>query len=137
MENHNKHITYVKELVASLTDDKLSMIDFDRLKEWLVEVIAIFDGVQQVRNDVDVLRQDYINRIAGMVKATAVVKRQPDSWDKALTYLESLSSLNADELIEAYRKTSACFRDAFPTSFGQALDRKRGINGLKDLSVYK
>ena len=145
MENHSKHSAYVKELVDSLTDDKISLVDFDRLKQWLAETATVFDEVRQARDESDLLRQDYVSRIGGMVKAIAVVNRHPGQWENALTYVENLPSLSAGELIEEYRKTSARFRDAFPTSllvgrqagFGLALDRKRGAGGLKDLSVYK
>ena len=137
MENHNKQSAYVKELVDSLTGDKVSFIDFDQLKEWLAEVAPILDKIDQLREEIGLLRLDYISRIGGMVKAIAAVNRHPDGWENALTYLENLPSLSAGELTEEYRKISARFRDAFPTSFGVALDRKRGADGLKDLSVYK
>ena len=145
MENHNKQSAYVKELVDSLTGDKVSFIDFDQLKEWLAEVAPILDKIDQLREEIGHLRLDYISRIGGMVKAIAAVNRHPDGWENALTYLENLPSLSAGELTEEYRKISARFRDAFPTSllvgrqagFGVALDRKRGADGLKDLSVYK
>ena len=145
MENHNEQSAYVMELVDSLTDDKMSLIDFDRLKQWLAEAATVFDEVRHAQDENDLLRQDYISRIGGMVKAIAAVNRHPDGWENALTYLENLPSLSAGELIEEYRKTSARFRDAFPTSllvgrqvgFGVALDWKRGADGLKDPSVYK
>lgn len=137
MEKHNKQSAYVKELVDSLTGDNVSFIDFDQLKEWLAEVAPILDKIDQLREEIGLLRLDYISRIGGMVKAIAAVNRHPDGWENALTYLENLPSLSAGELTEEYRKTSARFRDAFPTSFGVALDRKRGADGLKDLSVYK
>ncbi len=137
MENHNKQSAYVKELVDSLTGDNVSFIDFDQLKEWLAEVAPILDKIDQLREEIGLLRLDYISRIGGMVKAIAAVNRRPDGWENALTYLENLPSLSAGELTEEYRKTSARFRDAFPTSFGVALDRKRGADGLKDLSAYK
>lgn len=137
MENHNKHSAYAGELVNSLTGDNISFIDFDRLKQWLVEVAPVLGELDQLREETELMRQDYIGRIAGMTKAIAAVNRNPDGCENALAYLEALPSLSAGELIEQYRKTSARFRDAFPTSFGLALDRKRGGDGLKDLSVFK
>ncbi len=137
MENHNKHSAYVKELVNSLTGDNISFIDFDRLKDWLVETAPILTEVDQLREDIELMCQDYIGRIAGMTKAVAVVTRHPDGWESALAYLETLPSLSAGELIEQYRKTSARFRDTFPTTFGLLGDRKRGADGLKDLGVFK
>lgn len=137
MEDHNKQNAHVNELADSLTDDKMSLIDFDRLKQYLAETAKTHNELREVRSDLGVLRCDYINRIGGMVKAIAAVNRHPDGWETALTYLENLPSLSAGELVEQYRKTAARFRDAFPTSFGLAPNRKRGNDGFKDLSVYK
>ncbi|HWR81789.1 MAG TPA: hypothetical protein VN285_00650 [Candidatus Deferrimicrobium sp.] len=137
MENRNTHSAYVRELLTSLSDDKIPLIDFDRLKSWLAETSAILEGAQRMQQESDVLRQDYLGRIGGMVKAIAAANRHPDAWATALTYLESLPSLSASDLVEHYRKTAARFRDAFPTSFGPALDRTRGSRNLKDVSRCK
>jgi len=137
VKNHNKHSAYVKELADSLSDDRISLIDFDRLRQWLIEIVPVLNEVHHLHEEKELMRRDYIGRIAGMTKAIAAVNRHPDGGESALAYLETLPSLSAGELIEQYRKTSARFRDAFPTSFGQALDRKRGGDGLKDLRVYK
>ncbi|MGH8015157.1 MAG: hypothetical protein ACREBV_03105, partial [Candidatus Zixiibacteriota bacterium] len=80
---------------------------------------------------------DYINRIGGMVKAVAAVERSHDKAADAVIYLESLSSMSAAELIEQYRRTSAKFRSAFPSSFGlMPFVPNRGRN-LKHPEVYK
>ncbi len=126
MGNRNEHSSYAKELVDSLAGDNVSLIDFDRLRGWLLETASTFDEIVKLKEEVELLRQDYIGRIAGMTKAIAAVNRNPDGWESALAYLETLPSLGAGELIEQYRKTSARFRDAFPTSFGLLTDRKRG-----------
>jgi hypothetical protein len=116
LKNQNEHSTYVRKLVDSLTGDNVSFIDFDQLKEWLAEVAPVLDKINQLREEIGLLRPDYISRIGGMVKAIAAVKRHPDERENALIYLETLPSLSAGKLIEEYRRTSARFRDAFPTS---------------------
>ena len=136
MENRNEHSTYVQELVDALTGDNISFIDFDGLRNWLRETSATLDEVVKLREDAELLRQDYIGRIAGMTKAIAAVSRCPDGWESALVYLETLPSLNANELIDHYRRTSARFRDTFPTSFGLLRNRQCG-GGRKDARVYK
>jgi hypothetical protein len=135
--NRNEHSAYAKELVESLTGDNVSLIDFDRMRSWLLETASAFEEIIKLREEVELLRQDYIGRIAGMTKAIAAVNRRPDGWEDALAYLETLPSLDAHELIDHYRKTSARFRDAFPTSFGLLGDWKRGVDGGKEARVYK
>ncbi len=141
MEIYNKQSAYARELVDCLTADNVSLVDFDRLKEWLAELAPILDEISRLTEEVELLRRDYIGRIGGMAKAIAAVNRHPGAWESALTYVENLPSLSAGQLIEEYRRSSARFRDAFPTSLrvgpGAALDRKRGADGFKDLSVYK
>jgi len=134
--NRKEHGNYAKELVSLLTEDNLAFIDFDRLRNWLGEIAPVLDEVVQLREEVELLRRDYIGRISGMMKAIAAVKRHPDGWETALTYIETLPSLSAAELIEHYHKTTARFRDAFPTSFGLLGSRKRG-DGFPDAGVFK
>jgi hypothetical protein len=126
--NRNEYSAYAKELVESLTGDNVSLIDFDRMRSWLLETASTLDEIVKLKEEVELLRQDYIGRIAGMTKAITAVNRNPDGWESALAYLETLPSLSAGALIEQYRKTSARFRDAFPTSFGLLTDRKRGVD---------
>ncbi|MFQ6009010.1 MAG: hypothetical protein ACE5K8_08685 [Candidatus Zixiibacteriota bacterium] len=125
MRNRKQYSAYAKELAESLTSDNISLIDFDRLRSWLLETASAFEEIVRLKEEVEHLRQDYIGRIAGMTKAIAAVNRHPDGWESALAFLETLPSLGAVELIEQYRVTSARFRDAFPTSFGLLTDRKR------------
>jgi hypothetical protein len=137
VKNRNEHSSYARELVSLLTEDNLALIDFDKLRDWLGEMAPVLEEVVRLREDLSLLRQDYIGRITGMTKAIAAVKRRPDGWETALAYIEMLPSLSAAELIEHYRKTSARFRDAFPTSFGLLGGRNRGGDGLRDAGVYK
>ncbi|MEW5993950.1 MAG: hypothetical protein AB1744_06095 [Candidatus Zixiibacteriota bacterium] len=137
MTNHNQHSDYAQGLRASLCDEKLPLIDFDRLKAWLTEVAPLFDNVHRLQQELAVLRQDYVARIGGMTKAVAAVNRHPAEWEAAVARIEELPSLTAGELVDEYRKTSARFRDAFPTSFAPAPDRKRGAAAVRDKHVAK
>lgn len=87
--------------------------------------------------ELSLLRADYSNRIAGMVKAIAAVARSYDKAAEAVGYLEKLSDLSAAELIEEYRRTSARFRSAFPTTFGLGPLALRKSRGVKNPGDYK
>lgn len=114
----------------------MSLVDFDRLKEWLKHSARLAEEVEHLRTEMTVLRQDYLQRIGGMVKAIAATERRPESWESALAYLEGLPTLSAEELIGAYRKVSARFRDAFPASFGLLRgDRHHERKARKDLTT--
>jgi hypothetical protein len=111
--------TAFTELLASLQNEQLTAIDFDSLADKLSQLQRDISTHASMRQELDLLRQDYQARIAGMLKAIAAVDRKRDSFDDALHAIESLPSLNCAELTETYRRVSARFRDTFPTSFGQ------------------
>jgi len=96
-----------------------------------------FESAENVRSELTLLRADYINRISGMVKAVAAVERSLDKATEAVGYLEKLDELNAAELIEQYRRTSARFRGAFPSTFGLAPFSAGRKGRLKNPEVYK
>lgn len=137
MERKNKHYLYSEELLKRLDDEKLSEIDFDLLKEWLAEIMPVLKESAGLKEQLHLYREDCISRIGGMVKAIAVAEKHPDRLEEAITYVESLTELSANELINQYRKISAKFRDAFPASFGLALKRNTSYSGHKNLSVFK
>lgn len=137
MANPNLNREYIIELTRNLTSDRLHLINFDQLKEWLLAASDSLEKVETVKADLVLLRSEFVNRIAGMVKAIAAVERSSSRVSKALTYLENLQELGAAELIEEYQKTSARFRSAFPTTFGLAPSYISRSNGLKNPEVYK
>jgi hypothetical protein len=85
----------------------------------------------------ELLRSDYLSRIAGMVKAIAAVERSNDKASEAVVYLENLNGMSAGELIEEYRRTSARFRSAFPTTFGLGPLTSHKAKGVKNPGDYK
>lgn len=117
-------IQSLNDLAATCAPDHLTEIDFDRLRETLDLQRRFLIEHEIVQQDLAALRQDYIDRITGMVKAIAAVTkfggatRSGDALKAALEYVQSLETKSATELIEHYRLTTARFRDAFPTSFG-------------------
>ncbi len=119
-----------------LSAERMDEIDFDRLAAWLSELAPVLNEVEKSAENLAALRQDYEGRIVGMVKAMAAVDRSGRGYDDAIVSLETLPQLSGEELVACYRRTSARFRDMFPTSFGlrpQATTRAK----LTDVSVYK
>ncbi len=137
MTNHNSGQQYLDELLSSLSGDKLSEIDFDKLADWLQELKVSLADSCELQAELKLMREDYLNRIAGMVKAVTIVERSSGSTEKVLAYLEDLESLSAAELIEQYRKTSHRFRIAFPTTFGLPPVSNNNFTGLKETKDYK
>jgi len=132
----HKSIQDILERVrAALSDDQLPRLDFDDLK-------AALDGWSEseaehdrVRAELSVLRQDYCARIAGMTKAVVAVRSSRTQVQEAEETLDGLESLDASELIAAYGRAAARFRDAFPASF--ALHRQTGVKPVKRPEQYR
>ena len=137
MEKGRNHSEYIAHLLEMLSDEKMSVIDFDHLREWLAGVAEEMSLQQDTKKQLELLRDDYSQRIGGMVKAMAALDRKKDSWQEALSQVESLSSMGARELAECYRMVSARFRDCFPTSFGLLRETRRKSSGTTDPDVYK
>ena len=137
MESDNKDRGSAAAWLEVLSDEKMSLIDFDRLREWLASMGTQMDHLDKCRSDLDMLRDDLVSRIGGMVKAIAIADRKGARLESALAYAESLTSLGAKDLLEQYRRVSACFRDAFPLSYGLGPGTGGKTRGAKDLSVFK
>lgn len=124
MEKSEDLMQRLDELAAICSPDHLAEIDFDRLRDSLTLQRDLLAEHETVRQGLATLRQDYIDRITGMVKAIAAVTkyagaaRSTEAVKAALEYVQSLESKPATELIEHYRLTTARFRDAFPSTFG-------------------
>ncbi|MFQ5499817.1 MAG: hypothetical protein ACE5FH_09105 [Candidatus Zixiibacteriota bacterium] len=118
MENAKQHLAYIESLRESLSEANLATVDFDRLLGWLDTIALQIPKIENVSQDLNILRNDYISRIGGMIKSIAAADRRRESWQEAIEAVESLQQFSAAKLVEQYRKTSARFRDTFPTSFG-------------------
>ena len=118
MEKIKNHLDYITSLEQAISSESLAELDFDRLCHWLKEMAAILGQTDSINTDLNLLRDDYLARISGIVKAIAAVSSNPDHLEEALAYIERLSGFDAASLIREYRLVSARFRDAFPASFG-------------------
>ena len=118
MENVKSEIAYLEGVVRDLDAASLARIDFDEVRIRLTRACAALESLGQLSANHALLRQDYEQRIAGMVKAVAAVDRKRDRWQEAAALIDELPALPAEKLIETYRRVAARFRDCFPGSFG-------------------
>jgi hypothetical protein len=107
----------LQQVRAALRDQRLPEIDFDRLQAALDGLAELEDERARVVDELSLLREDYAARIAGMLKAVAVVGRRRDAMSEISETINALPHLTAEQLIAQYGKTAARFRDAFPSSF--------------------
>ena len=136
MEKISEYLSVLSEIVHSLGQDQMSRLDFDRMSADLMTAIDLLSQADEELRGFKTLRQDYIGRISGMEKAIAIASRRDGSLDNALTIIESLESLSAEELIRQYARTQARFRDAFPASFG-LLPSSGKIARMQIIAEYK
>lgn len=122
---------------GKMESDETIEISDDKVNEILYPEISFQKRAENAESELKILREDYINRIAGMVKAVAAVERGRDRSADAVVYLEELIELGASGLIEEYRRTSARFRSAFPTSFGLGPFASRTVGKMKNFEDFK
>ncbi len=125
VETIEQQIEQLRSDAAQLTPERLGRLDFDRLRASLENQARMLEQTAAQKEERQLLRQDLIGRIAGMVKAIAAVSRRTDHVREAVAYTERLDDRSAAELLEEYRLVSARFRDAFPTSFGRLFETPR------------
>ena len=118
METKKSNEVFLTEILETLNEEKISSIDFDQLAERIKAIRNSLIENEGAGGELEILRQDYIRRIAGMVKAVAVANDRSTSASVALETVDSLDNMSAEELVSLYRKTSASFRTVFPASFG-------------------
>ena len=119
----------LEERSAKQSDERFSQILFSDH--------TALQRIEKAESELELLRSDYLNRIAGMVKAIAAVERSHDKATEAVAYLENLNVMSSGELIEEYRRTSARFRSAFPTTFGLGPLISHKAKGVKTPGDYK
>lgn len=109
----------------------------NRITEILMPEKPEVTKLSLLESELELLRNDCIMRISGMLKAIAAVKRNHDKAFEVIGYVEKLTEMKSAELIEEYRRVSAGFRNAFPSSFGLLrMESGRGSR-LKNPEVYK
>ncbi len=118
MEKSNSDCDYLERVVEQLDATAMSRLDFDELKDRLSTIRDRLTANDRLASEHACLREEYQQRISGMVKAIAAVDRKRDRLEEAVALIDELPKLPAERLLETYRKVAARFRDCFPGSFG-------------------
>lgn len=118
MEKIKNDRAYLEDVARLIDDTTMAQLDFDELKTRLLAIGSKLTATDELADEYALLRGDYEQRIAGMVKAIAAVDRKHDVWEEALGLVEKLPVLRSADLLATYRQTAAKFRDCFPGSFG-------------------
>jgi hypothetical protein len=103
------------ELGELVTEHNLSRLDFDELRQWLTQAADLLTRGDSTAHDLQLMRDDYQARIAGMLKAVAAAERNQRNLESLADLISALDTLTVDDLLRTYRRTSAIFRDRFPT----------------------
>lgn len=126
MEKIKKISEFLVQVKATLEQSNSEALDLDLLYEHLDPLITGLSEHEKISTELQQLRDDYQQRIAGMKKAIAVTKHNDDEMKLALTEIDNLRNLSVMDLIDCYKNTQTKFRVSFPASFGQlALNRSK------------
>lgn len=136
MKNREDISVYLTGVAETLKQEAIVNLDFDALQEALRESVALLGREEGLRQELALLRDDLVARTAGMLKGVVAVGRNQSRSSETLIEIESLSLLSAADLITAYRKAAARYRDAFPASF-RNLAPYHGRRPSRELSDYK
>ncbi|MFZ5979425.1 MAG: hypothetical protein ACOYVF_02230 [Candidatus Zixiibacteriota bacterium] len=136
MKKDNLEKTEIVELLKSLDEKSMTLIDLDSVRNCLREMLEQTCQQETLADSAAILRDDYTARIAGMLKALAAADRKRDSWTQVLELVERLPAMTASELVACYHRVSARFRDNFPTSFNWPT-ANRSDRGLRNIHQFK
>ncbi len=71
MEKIEKKIKLLQDTLNNITENKLPLIDFDNLAAEMKNIVELLEASLKGSSEEQLLRQDYIGRISGMLKAVA------------------------------------------------------------------
>lgn len=137
MPNDNPLAEYLCAVAEALRAESVERIDFDELTSKLISAGTALQDAATERESLVQLRNDYVERIAGMAKAVAVMENRREDQEELITLCGSLDRLPVAELLSQYRRISAKFRDAFPTSYGQLRTNGSMSGKRKAYAEYK
>ena len=104
-------------LCQNLANETLEQIDFDELIDILGAVRERVNKEPQTAKELEYLKEEYRNRIVGMVKANLACRANERDTDLAVKLSDDISGISAEELVGMYSRTAARFRTNFPASF--------------------
>ncbi|MCP4703137.1 MAG: hypothetical protein GY865_00885 [candidate division Zixibacteria bacterium] len=124
-------------LCQNLSDEKLEQINFDELIEVLGAVKDNVNQEQETATELEYLKEEYRNRIIGMVKANLACRQNERDADLAVKLSDDISEISAEELVGMYGRTAARFRTNFPASFRYLTIPSSQFNGRKNWNEHK
>ncbi|RKX20239.1 MAG: hypothetical protein DRP51_06040 [Candidatus Zixiibacteriota bacterium] len=104
-------------LCQNLADESIEKIDFDELINILGAVRENIDQEQKTVRELEYLKEEYRNRIIGMVKANLACRENERDTELAVRLSDDISGISAEELVGIYGRAAARFRANFPASF--------------------
>lgn len=104
-------------MCKKLAAESIETIDFDELLETLSAVKNRLNRQGLLERELDRLKDEYRNRIVGMLKANLACRDSSEERELAITLSGELSDLTAAELVKIYERVAARFRSNFPASF--------------------
>lgn len=137
LKNLDEHIERLVTLQENLSDENLTMIDFDQLAVVLEEQLMKLGQLSRLSDELKIIREDYENRIGGMAKAIAVVDRTNGALFRSAELVLSLPRMSGADLVNCYHRVSARFRDMFPASYTRLAANSTGGGVIKNLGQYK
>lgn len=104
-------------LCRNLADEAVEKIDFDELIDILGAVGDNINQEQKTARELEYLKEEYRNRIIGMVKANLACRENERDTELAVKLSDDISGISAEELVGMYGRVAARFRTNFPASF--------------------
>jgi hypothetical protein len=137
LKSLKENIEQLTALHEALTEEHLTLIDFDQIAELLTEAEKSLTGQIALQDELSQLRQDYERRIAGMAKAIAVADRAQGTASQLVDLIDSLGDLSSRELVDCYHRVAARFRDMFPASYTRNWSEGTRRGAVKHPELFK
>jgi len=107
------------EMVCNnLKTEAVEKIDFDALIDTLSDTADSIEAYESVNTELTYLKNEYRNRIIGMLKANLACRKNERDIELAARLTGDISEIDCDEMVRTYRRVASRFRANFPTSFG-------------------
>jgi hypothetical protein len=119
-----------------LSRDAVELIDFDTLQELLKEMAPACKRLEKMNAELMTIKDDYRNRIVGMLKANLACRKDPHDMELAASLAGDLEQIEAGELVRLYSRVAGRFRSNFPASF-KYLTFRTAAGPQKDWTEHK
>jgi len=118
VDTNNIDKNLINAICRNLEDESIELLDFDSLKKLLIDMQHACESQNQIAAELHLIKEEYRNRIIGMLKANMACKPEEDDARMIADLSGDLSDLEAGRLVKLYSRNAARFRSNFPASFG-------------------